>query len=266
MAKKKDAIQKTDVDESLYLAPDEVADDGFGDDSDFITMPIVSLLQSNSPAVEDERAKAGQWWHTVTEIAYDAPLFVPSLIQRVYGEFTPRDDGGGFHGHHAADSEVVKRALAESTEFGKFFTPDGHELIDTFHLYGVLCDDSQPIAMAVVLIKRTAIKPFRAWRNRLRMYRLLGKRTPLSAHLTRLSAVKRKNEKGSFYVPSFSPALEDSVFESLLRLDDSRRIGSEEVRNLVLQGNVRVEHDQDDGEISEDDRAKIRAEDADAFG
>lgn len=221
------------------------------------TVPFIKLLQPMSPEVVEQKivgAMPGMWCNTVTGKLYKAPeglLFVCGTTRHDYGEFVPRDAGGGFVGRHAIDSELVAKAKAASNKFGKYTHPEsGNELVETFYMFGAECDDESALGMAVIAFKSTMIKTYKMAMSQLRSHTVVigdQKRTPpLFAHLMRLTARIDKNEKGTFAIPVFAPAIEGSVARSLLSPSDDRFIMAKACKELVDAGTAKVNYDQQD--------------------
>ena len=205
-------------------------------DSSFQQVPFISILQSISPEVtaENSELKAGMIYNSVTQEAIkgsDGMLLVPALVERVFVEWVPRENGGGdgagFVGIHQPDSEVVRAAQerADPKNRNALKTPEGNQLVETFQMYATTCDEKgDPTGAAIIPFTSTKISPFKAWSSKInqfphRKYGMKGQ-PPLFAHLTRMTTVKTKNKKGEFYVVALTPAKEGHVLESLLGPDN----------------------------------------------
>ncbi len=79
-------------------------------------LPIIELLQSNSPEVAESRGKifAGQFRNSVTGEVYDEVLLTPAITDHCWTEWIGRDDGGGFRGRHRKDAKIVADAIARN--------------------------------------------------------------------------------------------------------------------------------------------------------
>jgi hypothetical protein len=252
------------------VAPSQIVTTDYGDDAgqgyggqtalDTVP-PWIYLSQSNSPQVTDsERAvpvRAGQWYLQIADTAWDLKtgfLFVPATTRHVYAEWTPRDEGGGYHGEHAINSKVVTDALAEMKRFGKLFVrateydkhdqpvEKTHQLTETHYVYGVVVDEAGYVeGPGVLSFKSTHIRPYRAWQSRIQRVRdAAGRRPPLFAHLTRFTSFKDKNDQGEFYVPVIEPARGD-VLSSLLSPTDAAYQAAREYKTLVESGAVKAD-------------------------
>ncbi len=234
-----------------------------------ISVPFINMLQALSPLVATEKAKPGDYFNTVTEEIFSRDkgfLFVPGGTRRAFAEWVPRNNpdgsqkqdagGGGYRGEHAVESTIVAQAIKNSVKFGKFFTPDGNVLRDTFYVYGCLCGENGVNTMAIMPFWSTKIKPYRAWMTRLRQMTLQtpdgktivgpdGKpaRPPLYAHHTRFTSVQTQNSaKQMYYVPAITSADPRGLMYSLLPLNDERLQMAKECKMLFESGEAKVDY------------------------
>ncbi len=144
-------------------------------------LPIIELLQSNSPEVTQSKGKryAGQFHNTVTDEVYDEVYFVPAITDHCWLAFVPRDDGGGFRGRHAKDSKVVADAIArnDGKAIGKLPVPQppdpktgkpqpNHELVENFEIYAILhSKEGEILGFAMIPFASTKIKVYKAWNS-----------------------------------------------------------------------------------------------------
>lgn len=224
-----------------------------GQDAADITIPFLAVLQSNSPQVADGDATAGQLYNTVTEETFDEVTIVPAFTERVFVEFVPREQGGGFKGVHAPNSAVVRAAIDGCKEFGKYNTPDGNQLVETFTVYGVQLDDSdEVIGMITMGFTSMKIKVYKKWNTRVRSFQLNvgGRRVspPLYAHKVVVSTDKQKNSKGTFFNVALSPAGGKLGVPgaSLLSPDSSAFQAAKDCGDLVKKGIAKAGHVADD--------------------
>lgn len=238
------------------LAAFDYGDDAGGgyehQDKDDTAIPFLNCLQANSPLVSEAKnknARPGMIWNSVTDQLYDGDhgvVFVPATTRHNYTEFVPRTAGGGFKGSHETDSELVAK-LRQNGAFGKLTTPDGNELIETFYVYGVVCDAAgNPESMAVVAFSSTKIKAYKKWMTMLRSFQITmpnGRRAtpPLFAHVSVLGTEVQKNEKGVFHVFTARP-FKSSVAESLLAPDHPAYVMARQCRDLVDKGTAKADY------------------------
>lgn len=234
---------------------------------DDIKIPFLNVLQKGSAIVDErEDAKAGMLYNTVTEELSEVEHFVPCLTQHVYVEWVPRDAGGGIVGQHDPKSDVVRKAKSESTQFGKYRTPDGNDLVETFYVYGVLVDpeDRHVLSWAVLAMSSTKIGVYKKAMTRLNTFQTTledGRRInpPLYAHLLRLSTTLERRSKGDSYNFVIQPAVENDVQKSLLDPESDTFKTAAELMELIDSGKARADTEsvtqdrQSDEEPDEDD-------------
>lgn len=189
-----------------------------GTTADDLSIPFISILQSNSLQVEEknpEGAEAGLIYNTVTRELMERMIFLPVHKEVAYVEWIPRDKGGGFVGRHDPGSDVVKKALADvgGDKFTKLKTGE-NDLIETYYVYGLILDEDGESAnsFGVVAFTSTKIKPYRDWTTS--MYMLKGK-PPLFANRAVISTVAQQNDHGRFYNYQIDP-LADTWAASLI--------------------------------------------------
>lgn len=255
------AVKKTE-ETALVASLDYGADEGSGFEkmgSDHFSIPFMGVLQAMSPQVADPReggiegARPGMIINTVTGELYDGRNgieFIPSYTEHVVVEWVPREKGGGFVAIHQVDSEVFRRAKETATAFGKYRTPEGNDLVETFYVYGVTCHGEDPGEMMLIAFTSTKIKIYKRFATTVGMFQTKTKdgrkvRPPLFAHRVRLTTVKEKNTKGDFYNFSITPA-EGTVAASLLPPNDPRLEAARSFRELVMQGMARAAFDSQD--------------------
>lgn len=175
--------------------------------SDDIAIPFLGLLQSNSPELIDddpkfiEGAKAGDLFNTVTRELFpatDGAFVVPCYTEKVYIEWVPRDDGGGFVGVHDPHSDVVAKAKEQATDRNRL-KKNGNDLIETSQMYCLLLDGPDATASAmpiVVSFTSTKLKVYRALNLKLRTVK---GRPPLFAFRLKVSSRSEKSKRNEPY-------------------------------------------------------------------
>ncbi|AAT69487.1 gp11 [Alphaproteobacteria phage PhiJL001] len=128
-----------------------------------LAIPFINLLQSNSELVEENKAKAGQFFNNVMETIHDSLTIIPCARQRVFVEWVPIDDGGGLVAVHEPDSAFVQKAISlndGSTRDIK--VADGkHELIETIYLFVLVLDEDGNAERAVISFSSSKLKKYR---------------------------------------------------------------------------------------------------------
>lgn len=208
MAKKKEETKEIAVTQTTALSVagyEQFAGQGFeGQTAEDYAIPFLGILQPLSPQLESNpELRPGMIFNTVTGEAFRTINFVPATTTHCFVEWKPRDQGGGFVAQHAAGSEVVTKARAESKEFGKYRTPAGNDLVETFYAYGIATDDKTTF-QAVIAFTSTKIKRYRMWQTKAKTIQIVigpGRRiqAPLFSHRYRLSTILEKRAKGTSY-------------------------------------------------------------------
>lgn len=213
-----------------------------------IAIPFLAVLQKGSPQLDTMvDAKAGMLFNTVTEELMDSMLMVPVLTTHTFVEWVPRAEGGGFVAVHQIDSEVVAKAKEASTEFGKYKMPDGHDLVESFYIYAVLCDDAQPLGYAVLAFSSKKIKVYKKANTKWSSFMLMNDegtkiRPPMFSHLTKVSTVFTPYSKGDFHNFVLEPFSSD-LRSSMLAPDDPRCKAGAELYDLIGSGQIRVAYE-----------------------
>lgn len=251
-AKKSQAVEKKGEQAIETYDYGDSSGEGFRDQTpDHLVLPFLNILQSNSPQVEEgvEGAKPGVLFNTVTEEMYpEGVTFVPAYKEQVFVEWVPRTKGGGFVGVHQVDSEVVRRAKENATDFGKYSTPEGNDLVETFYVYGVTLekDRETPGEMVVLAFTSTKIKVYKRWNTKMSMFQLnvngRKQQPPLFAHRVEVTTKKEKNEKGTWHNFVLAPALGD-VTSSLLSPGHPALETALSCRDMVAGGLARASYE-----------------------
>jgi len=235
----------TEVDYSEYSGT------GFeNQDNSDIQVPFLRVLQALSPEVKSiekggvEGATPGQLFNTVTLECYDEVLFVPSVTKHIYNEWIPQDEGGGFVGTYEVDDKFIVDALtaakANELPFGTVKTDDGHDLVETFDVYGVLVTENNEPMPVILSFTSSKIKVYRKWMSAIRMFVLNtpnGKIKPdLFAHFVKITTVDEKNKAGQEYSNfKLSPA-KGSLLDSLLGSNDELFVAGRDMHKMVKSG------------------------------
>jgi len=228
-----------------------------------LALPMINLLQSNSPEVDkkDEKyvegAEAGMFINSVTKELYTEIEMVPAITRHRFIEWVPRKLGGGLVGFHPIGSDAVKAAKDASTKFGKYKHGE-NDLVETFEIFGILSIDGKPAGMAVVPFASTKIKSYKHIMGRLNSFQLgLDKKgnvaeddalivrrvsPPLFAHTIKISSIGDKNAEGSFYKTVVKPAVENDVKKSIVGTDDPRFKLAAECERLVNAGRADADY------------------------
>jgi hypothetical protein len=224
-------------------------------------LPLIELLQSNSPEVAESRGKifAGQFRNTVTDEIYDEVYFVPAITDHCWTEWIPRDDGGGFRGRHRKDAKIVTDAIArnDGRAIGKLPVPQPadpktgkpqptHELVESFEIYGILYDakTDEVLGFAMIPFTSTKIKVYRAWNSAIGGFaptlggkKLAPGQVPIFAHRVKMTSEQETKNTNTYFVPVLSPAAGgDDLKNSLLAKTDMRYVAAKKLHDDVLAG------------------------------
>lgn len=216
--------------------------------ADEISIPFVSILQALSPQLEANTAlRAGMLINTITGESFDGKAgieFIPATRQHFFVEWKPRKEGGGFVAQHDPGSKVVADAKAASTEFGKYKTPAGNDLIETFYVYGIGITPSGERFQAALAFKSTQIKKYKSWMTRAMAIQIEvapGRRiaAPLFAHRYSLKTVSDKNPKGTFHNWEITFAAENAP-ASRLSPKSEDFLAAVAIRDAIASGKARA--------------------------
>lgn len=193
------------ADAGSYAGYEEYAGQGLDDiTSEDKGLPFFEVLQPLSPEVEEiEGAEPGMIINKATKELFDSIVFVPACRQHVYCEWIPRDDGGGLVGTYQLTDPLVQEARSKQ-RVGKYEMDNGHELIETFYLYGMVLDgDGNPMP-AVISFTSTKIAAYKTLTTRADslMFRAADGRKlkfPWFAHAWKLGTEKKKKDKYLWY-------------------------------------------------------------------
>jgi hypothetical protein len=229
-------------------------------DSSFLAIPFLAVLQSNSPQCgeEDSKARPGMFFNTVTgdlRQGSKGVKFLPAYVDHVFVEWVPRDKGGGggagFVGIHQPSSDVVREAQKRPPKEDKrsvFLTEAGNELVETYYMYGVvLDDDNEPEGLAVIAFTSTKIRAFRNYMSKLNYFNFrkagLPRRPPLFANTFVMTTTKQKNTRGEFFNVEIEPAVNGSVADSMLTKDHPAVVAGYDVYQMVKSGRAAAAYD-----------------------
>lgn len=193
---------------------------------DEIVVPFISVLQANSPQVEDKSppgAEAGMFFNTVTREVHSSIYIQPVHRSVQVVEWTPREKGGGIVARWDRDDPKIRaRTHTEDGQkiFGKVLMEDGdpeevNGLVETFYVYGLLLseDGSETLGFGCIPFSSTKLTPMHKWWSA--MMQIKG-RPPLIANRARLSTEKQKNNKGQSFYNIVAEPLRDDWLSSLI--------------------------------------------------
>jgi len=231
-------------------------------------LPIIELLQSNSPDVVSSKGKiyAGQFRNSVTGEVYDEVCFVPAITDHCWTEWIGRDDGGGFRGRHPKNAKIVADAVARNggRAIGKLKVPQApdpktqkpqpdHELVESFEIYGILYDvkQNEVLGFAMIPFTSTKIKVYRAWNSAIGNFaptingrKLAPGNVPIFAHRVKMTSESETKGQNTYMIPVLSPAEGgDDLKGSLLPKNDVRYVAAKKLHDDVLAGHAKAAYE-----------------------
>jgi len=190
--------------------------------TDDFAIPFLGLCQALSPEIEEggekqiPGAKDGSLFNTVTkELLPETVYFVPCTTSHVYVEWVPRDDGGGFVGVHDINSPFVKACKEKAEAFNDIKTDEGHELIETFYIYGLQIEGPTATASVTPMVIAFTSTKIKKYKSLMTTLRTIKGDPPMYAFRVGISSCKDKNKKGQpFKNFDIRPAVGESIMES----------------------------------------------------
>ncbi len=244
-------------------------------------LPIVELLQSNSPEVAESKGKvwAGMFRNTVTNEFYEEVYFVPAITDHCWTEWIGRDDGGGFKGRHPKNAKIVAEAVArnDGRAIGKLKVPQpkddkgkpqpDHELVESFEIYGILYDGKtdEELGFAMIPFTSTKIKVYKAWNSAIGNFaptlggkKLAPGQIPIFAHRVKMTSESETKGTNTYQIPVLSPAQGgDDLKNSLLPKTDPRYIAAKKLHDDVLAGLAKAAYETTKQEVGVDPEAGV---------
>lgn len=245
-------------------------------------LPIIELLQSNSPEVVESKGKiyAGQFRNTVTGEIYDEVFFVPAVTDNCWTEWIPRDDGGGFRGRHPINAKIVHDAIKrnDGRAIGKLPVPQApdpktqkaqpaHELVENFEIYGILFHPKtgEILGFAMIPFTSTKIKVYKAWNTSIGNFAptINGKKlrpgaVPLFAHRVKMTSESETKSTNTYMIPVLGPAEGgDDLKNSILPKTDVRYAAAKKLHDDVLAGLAKAAYETQQQEVGIDPESGV---------
>jgi hypothetical protein len=183
--------------------------------SDDLSIPFLMLLQDLSPEVKKTHkdhltkgipgAQPGHMINSLSrkilnpDVAFDKVRFVPCSYQKLYVEWTPRDQGGGIIASHA-DSSILNKTT--KNDRGQDILPNKNIVVTTAYFFGFVIEGEE-YTRVVLSMTSTQLKKARAWLSIATSIKFDGPNgkfnPPLFSHYYNLSAIPESNDQGSWY-------------------------------------------------------------------
>jgi hypothetical protein len=215
-----------------------------------LAIPYLRILAQLSPQVNKrdgayvQGAEAGMIYNTVENVVYDGEegvSVIPCYYRRVYVEWKPREQGGGYVGTYNAEDPIVKKTFKDSK--GKDVLPNGNILENTAEFYVLMVDAEGNIKRCLLTMTSTQLKKARKWLTQIQTTMGKGKDgrmfvMPMMSHIYKLSTVEERNDKGSWFgweiardrVLSLIDETDSALFEMALGFSKSVKAGEVKVK------------------------------------
>jgi hypothetical protein len=217
-------------------------------DSDSFAIPYLTVLQKLSPQLDSdsgeyiEGAKAGDLVQTVTKEVFrgkDGVQLIPVHFTRLFTEWVPRNQGGGFRGTHSPSDPLVATGMRDDT--GKLHIENGNILTDTRYHYCILLTDNGPQPV-MVSFTSSQIKKSKQWMTIMRTLKMVGKNgrpftPPTYSHIYRLVTVPQQNSKGAWSGVKISM---ERCLDASAADDQVSYAAAREFRDMVLAGKTEI--------------------------
>jgi hypothetical protein len=177
-------------------------------DGDSYAIPRIAIIEALSPELDEStpeylpEAKRGQLCNRVMgEMYSDGLMIIPVKRRRVYLEWTPRNEGGGFVAEHNTTEGDDLLAQCTRSEKNVDITPNGTELHNVLEFYVLAsADKGETFAPAIISMSRTRMAEGKKWNLRIDNFMKDGKKIAPMAQVYELSTAKRDNPEGVSYV------------------------------------------------------------------
>lgn len=166
-------------------------------------LPFLYLLQDNSPQCKRsddkymEGAEAGMFMDTVTQELFESVRVIPVDFEKVYNEWIPRDDGGGFVASYKSKNEAEQNKQEDT------------QIVDTANHYVLVQGGDGRWRPAILSCTSTKLKASRNWLSRISQVLINGPRgkvpAPSYSRIYEAVAVPAKNQHGSFFTLGINP-------------------------------------------------------------
>lgn len=168
-------------------------------------LPFFYLLQKMSPQVDRhsekfiEGAEDGQFLNTVTGELYSQLRVIPVDFEKVYIEWVPRDQGGGFVAQYRNKNEAEMNKREDT------------QIVDTANHFVLVQNNEGEWQPGIVSMTSTKLKASRKWLSQISMVQITGPngRKVIAPSFSRMYDVMPEgpvtNEKGTFFVVKVVP-------------------------------------------------------------
>lgn len=220
------------------------------------SVPFLSLLQPLSNALKEgndryiPEAKAGMFCIASQKKVYDGKkgvFFIGIAESHIVVEKTALDASGKWVADHSPSSPIVAAARAKGGKKSELKTEQGHPLVETYRMYGVVYDTvedlkAMKVTPVVLSFERTKLKARQSFMDRVRMHK---KALPLYAVQLHVTSKPEKWEKGDGYGLNVRFAVDDDLLKSLILPTDpfwaTWAVECRKIKSMVESGAIKGE-------------------------
>ncbi len=170
-----------------------------------LQLPFLYLLQDLSPQVKKrdpkyiDGAEPGDFLHSVVQSPIDGEIGIPVLpigYNKVFNEWVPRKEGGGFVASHPSRDEAYTNRIA------------GNDVVETANWF-LLAKINGNWAPIVLSCTSTKLKASRNLASRINLLRVEvggeSRRVPIFMQQYTLKALAQSNQHGAYFAIQFVP-------------------------------------------------------------
>lgn len=213
------AVQPTTAVAAPALLNDIIADAGKGhtDNADDFAIPYLSVIQSNSPQINKQKAEyikdaeVGMIFNTVNNKLYDGEEgveVIPVAFKKSYIEWKPRDLGGNFVASYDRLEGQSKELTCTQNDEGQSVLPNGN-ILKASNQHFVVVVDKDGHYPAILSFMSTQIKKSAQWNSMMREQTVEkdGAKivAPTYAYRYKLTTIGESNNKGDWMGIKITP-------------------------------------------------------------
>jgi len=159
-------------------------------------MPLLSILQANSPELQEgnekynPEARPGRIFSAKSGICYREVHLIPIRMKVRNVEWKPREAGGG----KIADYGVTNtpKDIHQDAATGRLFRSNGNQIVQTYYYLCMLQEEAWD--KVILSLKSTQNKQARRWNTIMQAQKLV-----MYSYIYKLSVISQNNPKGTWY-------------------------------------------------------------------
>jgi hypothetical protein len=204
------ALSKKAEEQALAAYGYDGSDNAADLDKDSYAIPRLAIIEKMSPELEEgdeayiEGAKPGMIVNKVMGTLHtnDNPLHViPVYRRRVYLEWVPRNQGGGFVAeHNVADGAELMKSTTRNEKNVDILPGTGNELHNVLEFYVLATADGIAWEPAVISMSRTRMAEGKRWNQRIDNFLRNGQKIKPWAQVYPMTTAKKDNPDGVSHV------------------------------------------------------------------